>query len=99
MRKEPAPQTVSAQAVLTPIALGNVQAAVKALGRAGFEVGAVVGGNVSITASHAHFARYFGISGELPKQIQAEQMPVAVRPHLERIVFAKPPEFGPWGNY
>jgi hypothetical protein len=75
----------------------ELDAAVAALGRAGLEIGPVVGSSFSITAPQSTFDRVFGttLADGLPKELPLGRLPAGVRKTIEAITFSEPPDFGP----
>jgi len=66
---------------------------------AGFEIGPPVSNNFSITAPAAVFEKYFGIQLPHSAPFPLDALPVNIRAHVEAVVFAAAPDFGPWGGY
>jgi hypothetical protein len=75
----------------------ELDAAVAALGRAGLEIGPVVGSSFSITAPRSTFDRVFGthLTDALPEELPLGRLPATVRSTIEAITFSPPPDFGP----
>jgi hypothetical protein len=82
--------------------------------RAGFKVGPLFANNFSISADSSRFESYFnatfessskeGITvktneGSVRSDVPLESVSPTVRDNIEAIVFSKPPDFGPSGDY
>jgi len=89
----------SAQVVLRSASTTEAQAVSKAFKEAGFEVGAKVANNFSITAPAETFESYFGVELRPSEAIPLNSVPASIRKYIESIVIPAKPDFGPWGNY
>jgi len=98
-------QTPSAQVILKPSALHDAPSVVAAFRHAGFSVGPLVANNFSITAPVSLFETHFGVApaqGTRARQqpeLPLDALPPIARNAVEAVVFTKPPDFGPGGNY
>jgi hypothetical protein len=107
-------QLLSAQVVVTASSAADAQPVMEEFKRAGFEVGPLFANSFSITAELERFSTYFqatvqSSAGEgievktkedsVGSELPLNSLPPRVRDKIEAIVFSKPPDFGPAGNY
>jgi hypothetical protein len=83
-------QSLSAQVVLRRETPEATSAVVEEFRRAGFEIGALVANNFSITGPPELFATYFGISvRERPSALPVESLPDVIKPLVRAIGFPR----------
>ncbi len=98
-------KNISAQVILKPAVLQDAFSVVDMFRRAGFIAGPLVANNFSITAPAPLFEKYFGAASEQASsarqqsELPLDGLPPETRNAVEAVVFTKPPDFGPGGNY
>jgi len=103
---------ISAQVVIGSAA--DATAVMEEFKRAGFEVGPLFGNSFSITAEASKFESYFNATLELSSReaitvrtkensirsdLPLDSVSEGVRDKITAIVFSRPPDFGPGGDF
>jgi hypothetical protein len=93
---------LSAQVVIDPSSASRPEAILDAFARAGFDVGPLWAGNFSITGSRDLFEAFFG--QPLPGDVAGMELPLGALPDamkgkVRSVIFARPIDFGPNGNF
>jgi hypothetical protein len=73
---------------------------------AGFSVGPLVGNSFSITGAVSRFEEFFNVRAgqKSPRPFPVDELPLsalapALREHVESVLFTRPPDFGPAGDF
>ncbi|MEA2904738.1 MAG: hypothetical protein QOI12_2125 [Alphaproteobacteria bacterium] len=97
--------SIPAQVVLKPDALADAPSVLQAFRDAGFTTGPLIANNFSIEAPAPLFDKYFGDAAARAShakgttELPLDALPPASRDAIEAVVFTRPPDFGPGGNY
>ena len=113
-RKSKKIEPISAQVVLSAESLSDPEPVINEFTRAGFAVGPLFANSFSITAPSRKFETYFHISLQssakegilvrskeksVASNLPLDALPTGIRKGIEAVLFTKPPDFGPAGNY
>lgn len=93
---------LSAQVLIDPSGASRPEAVLDAFARAGFDTGPLWAGNFSITGSRDRFEAFFGRN--LPDDVAGMELPPsslpdAIKAKVRSVIFSRPIDFGPTGNF
>ena len=98
--------SIAAQVVLNASGLHQAPGVMEQFAAAGFQVGPLVGVSFSIAAPIERFEDFFKVRAEqqgaqpfLVDELPLSALPPGLREQIETVLFTRPPDFGPAGNF